>query len=74
MEENRGVVLFYSTHAVFRLEKALKNAGITVKLIPTPRNLSSDCGTALLFPWERLPTVKSLIEKLDLEIEALHPL
>ena len=28
-------------------ERVLKRAGLTVKLIPTPRHLSSDCGSAV---------------------------
>jgi len=29
------------------LERALKDAGIAVEMIPTPRELTSDCGMAL---------------------------
>jgi hypothetical protein len=42
-----AVILVHSTsHAVFG-ERVLKRAGLEVKLIPTPRHLSSDCGSAL---------------------------
>jgi hypothetical protein len=41
------VVTFYSTSVAMRAEKVSKGAGCTVKLIPTPRHLSADCGTAL---------------------------
>jgi hypothetical protein len=41
------VVTFYSTSVAMRAEKVSKAAGCTVKLIPTPRHLSADCGTAL---------------------------
>ncbi len=44
-----GVVLFYSTTHALRAEKVLQRAGFTVKMIPTPRRLSSDCGMALRF-------------------------
>jgi hypothetical protein len=33
-----------------RAEKLLTEAGITCKLIPVPRQLSSDCGICLLVP------------------------
>ena len=46
-----GVVLFHTTSAALRGEKVLQRAGLTVKLIPTPREFSSDCGLALRFPW-----------------------
>ena len=41
------VVTFYSTSVAMRAEKVSKAAGCIVKLIPTPRHLSADCGTAL---------------------------
>ncbi len=70
----RGVVLFYSMHAVFRLEKALKARSIQCKPVPTPRHLSSDCGTALQFPWGRLAAVEAAVAESELDIEAIHEL
>lgn len=70
--DGHGVVLFYSTHAVFRLEKALRNRGVACKPIPTPRHLSSDCGTALRFAWLQREVVEAEIERLELDIEAIH--
>jgi len=41
-------VLLYSTiHDVMRAEKLLKQAELWSDLIPTPRQLSSECGMAL---------------------------
>jgi hypothetical protein len=44
-----GVVLFHSTAHALRAEKVLVQAGFRIKMIPTPRQLSSDCGMALRF-------------------------
>lgn len=44
-----SVVLFHSTSHAIRAEKVLTGAGIKIKMIPTPRQLSSDCGMALRF-------------------------
>ena len=44
-----GVVLFHSTAHAIRAERVLQRAGLKVKMIPTPRQLSSDCGMALRF-------------------------
>lgn len=41
------VVLFHSTSHAIAAERAAKRAGLDVKLVPTPRELSSDCGSAL---------------------------
>jgi hypothetical protein len=70
----QGVVLFFTIHAVFRLEKALRQRDLECKPIPTPRHLSSDCGTALRFPWSHRADVETEIAQLDLEIEGIHQL
>jgi hypothetical protein len=44
-----SVVLFHSTAHAMRAEKVLVRAGFKIKMIPTPRQLSSDCGMALRF-------------------------
>ena len=46
-----GVVLFYTTSAVMRAEKLLTKGRHFIKLIPTPRQFSSDCGIALRLEW-----------------------
>jgi hypothetical protein len=67
MVKNFCVVLFYSTSLAIRAEKVVKSAGIQVKLIPTPRHLSSDCGTALRFkPEDKERIINALnVEKID---------
>ncbi len=42
-----AVILVHSTGHAVQAERVLKRAGLTVKLIPTPRHLSSDCGSAV---------------------------
>lgn len=44
-----GVVLFHTTTSAIRAERILMKAGLVVKLVPTPRELSSDCGISLRF-------------------------
>ena len=45
-----GFVLFYTSAAAFRAERLCAEAGIPgSRLVPTPRELSSDCGSALRF-------------------------
>jgi hypothetical protein len=56
-----GVVLFHTTAAAMQAEKVLSKAGLKVKLIPTPREFSSDCGIALRFEWEQRAQVESLL-------------
>lgn len=69
-----GVVLFFTIHAVFQLEKALRGRGLPCKPIPTPRHLSSDCGTALRFPWPHRAAIEAEIARLELEVAGIHEL
>lgn len=52
MSVQYGVVLFDSTQRAIQAERVLKAAGLPVKLIPVPRQISSDCGVCLRFLWE----------------------
>ena len=69
-----GVILFHTTSAVMRAEKLLKKQGYATKLIPTPRELSSDCGIALRFEYNRYDAVKSVLESAKIEFDSFHPL
>jgi len=42
-----AVILVHSTSHAIQAERVLGRAGLAVKLIPTPRHLSSDCGSAV---------------------------
>jgi hypothetical protein len=64
----RGVILFHTNSAVFRAEKVLGKAGLSVKLVPTPRQFSSDCGIALQFDWEQSRVVEEELDKAKVEI------
>lgn len=66
-----AVVLFYSTSLALRAEKIAKNAGIKVKLIPTPRHLSSDCGTALRFHNKDKKAIINAFESTNLDYDRI---
>jgi len=67
-----GVVLFFTTSAAMRGEKVARQAGLEVKLIPTPRELSSDCGLALRFAWADADAVRRRLEEARVENDGLH--
>jgi hypothetical protein len=67
-----GVVLFYSTSAAIRAEKLTQEAGLKVKLIPVPRQLSSDCGISLRFEWDQADAVRSILEEKGVETQRVH--
>jgi hypothetical protein len=70
--DSYGVVLFYTTSSAIRAEKVLKKAQVNVKLVPTPRELSSDCGIALRFDWIEAENVRTLLDTGGVEIQGIH--
>jgi hypothetical protein len=69
----QGVILFHTTSSALRAEKILQKEGLTVKLIPTPRELSSDCGIALHFEWTDREQIASHLIRAKVGHE-VHPL
>lgn len=69
-----GVVLFYTTSSAIRAEKLLAKASYTAKLIPTPRQLSSDCGIALRFDWHQHEQVESSLDMSHIEVDTIRRL
>jgi len=67
-----GVILFHTTSAVMRAEKLLVGEGYSIKLIPTPRQFSSDCGIALRFDWTQREQVKLVLDEAGVEFDTLH--
>jgi putative Se/S carrier protein len=74
LEISFGVVLFHTTSAVMRAEKVLQKNGITVKLIPTPRQFSSDCGMAVRFAWQDQERIHALLQQAHIETAGIHEL
>jgi hypothetical protein len=67
-----GVVLFHTSSASLRAEKILAKGGLAVKLIPTPREFSSDCGAALRFTWSDESQVRALLDSVNLKTSSIH--
>jgi hypothetical protein len=67
-----GVVLFHTTSAVMKAEKLLIAKGYTIKLIPPPREFSSDCGIAIRFVWTKRESIELDLKSLGLETGGIH--
>jgi hypothetical protein len=65
------VATFPSTHQVLKAEKTLKGT-MEFRLVPVPRQISSDCGLALRFPCEREEEVKGLLAAGGVVVEGWH--
>lgn len=49
MTETFGIVVFSSTREALRAETESKEAGFTVRIIPTPPSIDATCGFALKY-------------------------
>ena len=63
-----GVVLFHTTYGALRAEKLLAGVGFKVKLIPPPREFSSDCGVSLRIEWTDVGNIKTALAPLNREV------
>ncbi len=60
-EAARSVILFFSSNHAIWAVSVLKAAGVATRLIPTPKQLSSECGHAVaLAARERAPALAAL--------------
>ena len=72
MEEDYAVILVYSTAHALKAEKALQRAGISCKLIPVPRHISSDCGVCVRIRRENGKAALEVLEEAGVGIEGIH--
>lgn len=68
------VILFHSTSHAIAAERAAKRAGLDVKLVPTPRELSSDCGSALRIVAADRTACEQALEAAHVPIDRVEPL
>ena len=67
-----AVFLFESTQGAIKAERVLLRAGLSIKLIPTPRQLSSDCGTALRCGWSDADTAIETLRQAKVAFAGVH--
>lgn len=66
-----SVILVFSTGHAMRAEKLLKNAGVSCKMIPVPRHLSSDCGVSVRIEEQDKKKVLEVFEKNHFDYDAI---
>jgi hypothetical protein len=69
-----GIVLFHTSTSAMRAEAILARASVQATLVPTPRQLSSDCGVSLRFEWSQNDRVCELLTRARVETAGIHPL
>jgi hypothetical protein len=68
----QGIALFPTTSAVLQAEKALLGDGLEVKLVPTPRKFSRDCGIAVRFEWAQRLRIEEALREAGVEPSGIH--
>lgn len=67
-----GLVTFFASHHAMRAEKVLNKSGLSVALVPGPREISPNCGVALQFEYRCHDLVWDLLSHNKVQIEAIH--
>lgn len=73
-EGGYAVILMPSTSHALRAERVLYMAGISSKLIPVPRSLSSDCGVCIRIAVGDQDRARKALEEAGISLEGIHQL
>ncbi|HCC54078.1 MAG TPA: hypothetical protein DEQ20_04010 [Desulfobulbaceae bacterium] len=60
--------IFFSIHYVLKAEQLLKARGISLDVVPVPREISGDCGMAIIFDSGQFTEVKSILATAEIMI------
>ncbi len=64
-------ILFHSNNHVFWAQDILKEQGISHRIIPVPRHLSSDCGYCISAAASQRTTIAALLEEERIDIDRI---
>ena len=67
------VITFPAVYYALKTEKHLNKSGFKVKLIPVPRQISSNCGIALEFNSRDKEKISKIIRDSHFSIENIYP-
>jgi len=67
-----AVIIVYSTSHAMRIEKLLQEKGITCKMIPVPRQISSDCGVCVRILRSDVKAARQTLKEDQVEIKGIH--
>jgi len=72
-EKSYDVILFKAVSYALKAEKILKQEGLSHKLIPVPKHISSDCGICLMVHVDVKNKIMAAL-KGKVDIESVRPL
>ncbi|HOO55319.1 MAG TPA: DUF3343 domain-containing protein [bacterium] len=66
-----SVITFHSTSHAIQAERICKKRGIRIKLVPVPRDVSSDCGICIRFGRKDKEIILEALNEQNVEIANL---
>jgi hypothetical protein len=69
--ESYAVILVHATSHAMRIEKLLGKRGVACKMIPVPRQLSSDCGVCIRILQAHVEVARDTVEAVRMEIQGI---
>jgi hypothetical protein len=67
-----GLLTFFASHHAIRGEMLLREAGFAAELIPGPKELSPNCGTAVRFEYDRRDEAMGVLAAGHVEVDEVH--
>ena len=71
MEESL-IISFASTNYAMQTEACLKEEGISIQIMPTPREITLSCGLSIKTSVDNLDKIKTLVDNKRITIKALY--
>jgi hypothetical protein len=68
-----GLITFFASHHAIRADKVLSEAGFATRLIPGPKDLSPNCGTALRIELARADDALVVLADKHVRVDEVHP-
>ncbi|NLL37939.1 MAG: DUF3343 domain-containing protein [Fretibacterium sp.] len=63
---------FRTTSMALMFERACRAAGVSARIAPVPRKISSSCGLACEFPCEERQKVEAVTAAKKIDVAAIH--
>lgn len=63
---------FETTHMALKFEKSCSKAGLDVRIMPVPRELSSSCGFACSYPCDSRALAEQIAEDRNIEVAGYY--
>jgi hypothetical protein len=68
----RCLATFETTHMALKFEKNCRKAGLDVRVIPLPRELSSSCGLACSYPCDSRGAVDEIVRSARIDAAGFY--